>query len=232
MAPEVIELKGASTKSDIWSLGCTLVELVTGKPPYADMIAMSAMFHIVEDAFPSLPETISEGMKSFLMACFQKDPELRPSATQLKQHTWILQNQQRIKKTETYSHDLSSYLCNYPPKSIASDDDIEEVEELEAGTESPLADLNHSNMTLRNSSGVHSSGDYDLLKYPNESQMTLFDEDDFDEEYRNKMPLGLRDEEDYITHRFIHTSFGKGKPYVKTSIAAVLDTKLLLHNLL
>jgi serine/threonine protein kinase len=37
MAPEVIELKGASTKSDIWSLGCTVVELLTGRPPYADV---------------------------------------------------------------------------------------------------------------------------------------------------------------------------------------------------
>jgi serine/threonine protein kinase len=37
MAPEVIELKGASTKSDIWSLGCTVVELLTGRPPYGDI---------------------------------------------------------------------------------------------------------------------------------------------------------------------------------------------------
>lgn len=37
MAPEVIELKGASTKSDIWSLACTVIELLTGKPPYGDI---------------------------------------------------------------------------------------------------------------------------------------------------------------------------------------------------
>jgi len=37
MAPEVIELKGASPKSDIWSLGCTVIELLTGRPPYADI---------------------------------------------------------------------------------------------------------------------------------------------------------------------------------------------------
>lgn len=105
MAPEVIELKGASTKSDIWSLGCTLVELVTGKPPYADMIAMSAMFHIVEDPCPPLPESLSDDMKQFLTSCFHKDPELRPSATELKQHPWILNNK-KLKKTETYAHDL------------------------------------------------------------------------------------------------------------------------------
>ena len=37
MAPEVIELKGPSPKSDIWSLACTVIELLTGRPPYADI---------------------------------------------------------------------------------------------------------------------------------------------------------------------------------------------------
>ena len=37
MAPEVIELKGASPKSDIWSLACTVIELLTGRPPYAEI---------------------------------------------------------------------------------------------------------------------------------------------------------------------------------------------------
>lgn len=60
MAPEVIELKGASTKSDIWSLGCTIIELLTGRPPYAGMIAMSALYHIVEDDHPPVPENASE----------------------------------------------------------------------------------------------------------------------------------------------------------------------------
>ena len=161
VAPEVIELKGASTKSDIWSLGCTLMELLTGKPPYADLIAMSAMFRIVEDDLPPLPDNISDECTSFLTACFQKDPQKRLSAAELKNHAWIIQNGQRIRKTETCSHDLSSYLQS-----------LEEV------------------------------------THPNESQVTLIEEEDEEE---RKVPLGLRDEEDYITHRFIHTSFGKGK---------------------
>lgn len=196
MAPEVIELKGASTKSDIWSLGCTLIELVTGKPPYSDMIAMSAMFRIVEDQCPPLPDNISEDMKSFLTACFQKDPEMRPSATQLKQHTWIHNNQQRIKKTETYSHDLSSYLRNHPQLPHSEIKDRQDTEE-----EEEAVDMDQSNMTLMNNSSI------DLMQ-KNESQVTLFDEE-VDE--RLKVPFGLLHEEDYITHRFIHTSFGKGK---------------------
>lgn len=60
MAPEVIEMKGACPKSDIWSLACTIIELLTGKPPYADLIAMSALYHIVEDDCPPLPQNISK----------------------------------------------------------------------------------------------------------------------------------------------------------------------------
>ena len=37
MAPEIIELKGVSTKSDIWSLACTIIELLTSRPPYAEI---------------------------------------------------------------------------------------------------------------------------------------------------------------------------------------------------
>jgi serine/threonine protein kinase len=35
MAPEIIEMKGASYASDIWSLACTVIELLTGRPPYS-----------------------------------------------------------------------------------------------------------------------------------------------------------------------------------------------------
>jgi serine/threonine protein kinase len=37
-APEAIELRSVSTKSDIWSLGCTVIESLTGQPPYGDLV--------------------------------------------------------------------------------------------------------------------------------------------------------------------------------------------------
>lgn len=92
MAPEVIELKGASTASDIWSLGCTIVELIDGRPPYSEMVAMSAMFRIVEDDRPPIPERCSPELFDFLSQCFAKEPQDRPTANELFAHEWLQSN--------------------------------------------------------------------------------------------------------------------------------------------
>lgn len=90
MAPEIIQLSGASSASDIWSVGCTVIELLQGRPPYHNLAAMPALFAIVNDDHPPLPEGISAAARDFLMQCFQKDPNLRVSARKLLRHAWIV----------------------------------------------------------------------------------------------------------------------------------------------
>ncbi|KAF9006142.1 hypothetical protein BDQ17DRAFT_1423841 [Cyathus striatus] len=98
MAPEVIELKGASTKSDIWSLACTVIELLTGKPPYSEISnTMTVMFRIVEDDIPPLPENCSPPLEDFLTQCFNKEPARRPSAEELCEHPWLKMNWVELK---------------------------------------------------------------------------------------------------------------------------------------
>ncbi|KAG2042644.1 hypothetical protein BDR03DRAFT_1006311 [Suillus americanus] len=98
MAPEVIELKGASTKADIWSLGCTVVELLTGRPPFGDITnTMTVMFRIVEDEMP-IPEECSEPLKDFLQQCFHKEPSMRPDAELLCEHPWLKKNWDALKE--------------------------------------------------------------------------------------------------------------------------------------
>jgi serine/threonine protein kinase len=79
MAPEVIEMSGASAASDVWSVACTVVELLTGSPPYFDLQPMPALFAIVRDQRPPIPAGVSPELKNFLTRCFHKDPEARPS---------------------------------------------------------------------------------------------------------------------------------------------------------
>ncbi|CAI7852998.1 unnamed protein product [Closterium sp. NIES-53] len=72
MAPEVIEMSGISPASDIWSVGCTVIELLTTKPPYFDLQPMPALFRIVQDDMPPIPENVSAATSDFLHLCFRK----------------------------------------------------------------------------------------------------------------------------------------------------------------
>ena len=72
MAPEVVELKAVTTASDVWSVGCLAVELLTGQPPYYDLQPLSALYNIVQDAHPPLPPGASSSMQDFLLQCFRK----------------------------------------------------------------------------------------------------------------------------------------------------------------
>ncbi|XP_011621140.1 MAP3K epsilon protein kinase 1 isoform X1 [Amborella trichopoda] len=89
MAPEVIEMSGVSAASDIWSVGCTVIELLTCVPPYYDLQPMPALFRIVSDEQPPIPDRLSPGITDFLHQCFRKDAMQRPDAKKLLMHPWI-----------------------------------------------------------------------------------------------------------------------------------------------
>ncbi|KAJ9512924.1 hypothetical protein QJQ45_029056 [Haematococcus lacustris] len=99
MAPEVIEMTQVTPASDIWSVGCLIVELRTGSPPYYDLQPMSALFRIVQDEQPPLPDDLTPMLADFLRQCFQKDPRRRPTAAQLLQHPWIQQNRRTLRSS-------------------------------------------------------------------------------------------------------------------------------------
>lgn len=59
MAPEVIEQSGATAASDVWSVGCVVVELLEGKPPFGHLTPMQALWRIVQDESMRIPEGAS-----------------------------------------------------------------------------------------------------------------------------------------------------------------------------
>ncbi|NXG57753.1 M3K19 kinase, partial [Hemiprocne comata] len=91
MAPEVINESGYGRKSDIWSVGCTVFEMATGKPPLASMDRIAAMFYIAahRGLMPSLPDRFSSTAVDFVHACLTRDQHERPSALQLLDHPFV-----------------------------------------------------------------------------------------------------------------------------------------------
>uniref|UniRef100_A0A8C3YRD6 Mitogen-activated protein kinase kinase kinase 19 n=1 Tax=Catagonus wagneri TaxID=51154 RepID=A0A8C3YRD6_9CETA len=91
MAPEVINESGYGRKSDIWSIGCTVFEMATGKPPLASMDRMAALFYIGahRGLMPALPEHFSENAADFVRVCLTRDQHERPSALQLLKHSFL-----------------------------------------------------------------------------------------------------------------------------------------------
>ncbi|NXD43853.1 M3K19 kinase, partial [Copsychus sechellarum] len=91
MAPEVINESGYGRKSDIWSVGCTVFEMATGKPPLASMDRVAAMFYIGARGglMPALPDRFSSAAVEFVHACLTRDQHERPSALQLLDHPFV-----------------------------------------------------------------------------------------------------------------------------------------------
>lgn len=95
MSPEVIkgQNEGRHGAIDIWSLGCVILEMCTGRRPWASLDnEWAIMYNIAQGNPPQLPskdQLSPEGM-DFLKRCFERDPKRRASAAELLQSDWIM----------------------------------------------------------------------------------------------------------------------------------------------
>jgi len=95
MSPEVIRggSEGPQGASDIWSLGCVILEMSTGRRPWASLDnEWAIMYNIAQGNPPQLPmrDQLSGSGIDFLKKCFERDPTRRSTAAELLQHDWIM----------------------------------------------------------------------------------------------------------------------------------------------
>lgn len=93
MAPEVVRNEPYGRRADIWSIGCVMFELLTGKPPqYGAGNPMALLYRVAssDDAVPTLPASgFSADAADFLAHCCRREADERWTAAALLEHPWI-----------------------------------------------------------------------------------------------------------------------------------------------
>ncbi|XP_008789177.2 mitogen-activated protein kinase kinase kinase 18-like [Phoenix dactylifera] len=89
MAPEVVRGERPTPASDVWSLGCTVIEMVTGAQPWHDS-GPDALLRIGFSAeVPKFPDHLSKIGRDFLDKCLRRDATERWTSEQLLQHPFL-----------------------------------------------------------------------------------------------------------------------------------------------
>ncbi len=91
MSPETLSGAGYGKATDIWALGCLILEMALGRNPWGkfDNI-MQAMYRIaMENRGPDIPESLSDNGRQLVQACLCRDPKGRPSAVELLDYPFI-----------------------------------------------------------------------------------------------------------------------------------------------
>ena len=78
-SPEVWNDKPYDNKSDIWSLGCVLYEMITLLPPFRASSMQALSGKVKRGVFQPIPSHFSEDLRKVVSWCLQVDPRKRPS---------------------------------------------------------------------------------------------------------------------------------------------------------
>jgi mitogen-activated protein kinase kinase kinase 17/18 len=91
MAPEVARGEEQGPAADVWALGCTVLEMATGRAPWSDMDDVLAAVHRIgyTGSVPEVPAWLSAEAKDFLDGCFARNPRARCTAAQLLEHPFV-----------------------------------------------------------------------------------------------------------------------------------------------
>eukprot|EP00041_Stephanoeca_diplocostata_P035186 m.1230788 g.1230788 ORF g.1230788 m.1230788 type:complete len:1133 (+) comp24655_c0_seq1:390-3788(+) len=83
MSPELCEDKPYDRKSDVWSLGCLLYEMVTLKHAFNGKSLPALILKIMRGRFPAIPTRYSTELSQLIDALLASNPDHRPSVAQV-----------------------------------------------------------------------------------------------------------------------------------------------------
>ena len=110
-SPEIINNKPYDTKSDIWSLGVLLYQIMTLKMPFNAQSLPLLSIKINRGVYSPPPSTYSAEIKDILKKCLTLDPAKRPSINDILQLPIIKDRINSFLNEVQYDQDLSKTIC-------------------------------------------------------------------------------------------------------------------------
>lgn len=105
MAPEVARGEEQGFPADIWSLGCTIIEMATGSNPWPALDHPLSAIHQIgfSGELPEFPNHLSDNAKDFLSKCLKRDAKERWTAKQLLNHQFLVELAFGFDKVEKFN---------------------------------------------------------------------------------------------------------------------------------
>ena len=110
-SPEVWQDNPYNNKSDIWSLGCVLYEMITLKPPFRAQDMEGLYKRVLRGQYSKIPDRFSNDLFQIVQFLLQVNPKLRPNCDQILDHPII---QKRIGYFDSLSKDKDNININEP----------------------------------------------------------------------------------------------------------------------
>ncbi|KAJ0240275.1 Protein kinase domain-containing protein [Hirschfeldia incana] len=99
MSPESVIYGVAEKSLDLWSLGCVVLEMYTGKVPWLLQDSEEILRHLLGGKAPEIPESLPWDARRFLQTCFARNPVERGSALGLLKHPFLASDEKKVMVT-------------------------------------------------------------------------------------------------------------------------------------
>ena len=107
-SPEVWNDESYTNKSDIWSLGCVLYEMICLTPPFKAE-SMDGLYHkIIKGKYNKIPEKYSKELNEILKLLFNENPKERPSCDELLKNSIIKNKIEFFEENNKFKDDINN----------------------------------------------------------------------------------------------------------------------------
>ena len=149
-SPEVWKDKPYDNKSDVWSLGCVLYEMITLRPPFRAQDMEGLFKKVCKGQYNRIPDRFSDDLFTIVQFLLQVNPATRPSCEQILNHPVVLKRIEYFKSFagENESEDKCLLKTIHMPKNLLFLSDKlpkPNYDKQFKSTNNPVEDMNNKN---------------------------------------------------------------------------------------